>query len=308
MSTRSLDVSKVGLQAVVVGALLIGAACGGEDPGSEPGSSSTSSGSSHGGSGGGGSDLGAGGPGAGGTTSSSGSSGEGGSLGAAALEQLGTLVVLGDSIGDGGGQGPYYYDLLKGSLAARYGAIDYYRKAESGSQTSALLGQINSLPATLPGPVAVVITSGGNDMKDNLPLVLLGMDDLQVAAMSNHIDQALAALLAPGAFGAGVDVHVFEATIYDASDGQGNFGSGGCVINFDSPTSVDPFFGKWNGAIAETVAAHGQVLAPMHDTFFGHGFNNPPEWYAGDCTHPNATGHDELHQLFYELVTGEPTP
>ncbi|MBW2456817.1 MAG: SGNH/GDSL hydrolase family protein [Deltaproteobacteria bacterium] len=302
----------VGLRvASAVAALLVGLACEGDDPGS---SSSTSSGSSHGGSDGG-SDLGAGGPGAGGTassgeggSSSSTSSGEGGAIGPEGLDDLGTLVVLGDSIGDGGGQGPYYYDLLQASLAAHYGAIDVHREADSGSETSALLGQVNSLPSTLSGPVAVVITSGGNDMKDQLPLVFLGMDDVPIATMRANIDQALNALLAPDAFGAGVAVHVFEATIYDASDGQGNYASGGCVINIDSPTPVDPFFAKWNGAIAEVVAARGQQLAPMHDTFFGHGFNNPPNWYAGDCTHPNTTGHDELHRMFYELIVGDPAP
>jgi len=304
---------------VLVGAaaLLVGVACGGEDPGPDPSSSSTSSsGVSDGGSDGG-SDLGAGGPGAGGatssgqggsTSSSSTSSGAGGAPAPAGLADLGTLVVLGDSIGDGGGQGPYYYELLAASLAARYGAIEVHREADSGSQTSALLGQIGSLPSTLPGPVAVAITSGGNDMKDQLPFVLLGMDDLQVAAMSANIDAALTALLTPDAFGPGVEVHVFEATIYDSSDGQGNFGSGGCVIGMDSPTPVDPFFDKWNGAIADVVAAHDQVLAPMHDTFYGHGFNHPPNWYAGDCTHPNTTGHDELHRMFYELIVGEPAP
>ena len=30
-----------------------------------------------------------------------------------------------------------------------------------------------------------------------------------------------------------------------------------------------------------------------------------PSWYAGDCTHPNSVGHDELHRLFYEQITGE---
>jgi lysophospholipase L1-like esterase len=304
-------VSQVGLPAVaLMGALLIGPACGDEGPEGEPTASSTSSGSSLGGAGGGGSDSGAGGPGAGGATTSGqgGSTSSGGGGGSTGLDELGTLVVLGDSIGDGGGQGPYYYSLLKDALAVRYGAIDYHRQAESGSETSALLGQVNSLPNTLVGPVAVVITSGGNDMKDNMALVLLGLDDLQVTAMSNNIDQALVALLAPGAFGPGVAVHVYEATIYDASDGQGNYATGGCVINMNSPAPVDPFFGKWNGAIAQTLALHGQVLAPVHDRFFGHGFNNPPNWYASDCTHPNTTGHDELQQLFYELITGEPAP
>ena len=252
--------------------------------------------------------------GTGGGTAGGGSAGVGGNGGAGGappsggLESLGTLIVLGDSIGDGGGVPPYYYDLLRDSLSARYGALAYERRAHGGSHTSALAGQVSSLPASLPGPVAVAITSGGNDMKDDVLAVASGMDGPLIAQMGANIGGALDSLLAPGRFGAGVEVHVYEANVYDATDGQGNFNEGGCNVSVPVVLPTDPFFAKWNTEIATQVTSRGQTLVDIHARFYGHGFNNPPNWYASDCTHPNASGHDQLRRYFYELITGEELP
>jgi hypothetical protein len=280
-------------------ALLVGACGAPVDEKPPPGEATSSSGS-----GGAGGSLGVGptSSGAGASTTSVGTGG--GAGGPVGLEELGSLVVLGDSIGDGGGQGPYYYDLLRDSLEAEYGPIEYRNRAESGSKTSALVGQISGLPSALPGPVAVAITSGGNDMKDNLIQILAGLDGPARTQMGNNVDAALDALLTPDRFGSGVAVHVFFATIYDASDGAGNYQSGGCVIDMNSPSSTDPFFESWNDEIGARVGGQGQTVADMHAHFYGHGFNNPPSWYASDCTHPNTTGHAELQDLFFGLITG----
>jgi hypothetical protein len=246
-----------------------------------------------------------------------GGSGQGGSTAAAGggggsamgLADVGTLVVLGDSIGDGGGQGPYYYDLLKTSLEGFYGhAVKYQNKAESGSKTGALVGQIGNLPKTLVGPVAVAITSGGNDMKDSLVQILSGTDGPARMQMGSNIDAALKALVAPNKFGAGVKVHVYYANIYDASDGKGNFKDGGCVIKLNSPGPVDGYFKNWNGEISSRVTGNSQTLADLHDKFFNHGFNHPPNWYASDCTHPNTTGHGKVRDLFFKHITGKASP
>lgn len=225
------------------------------------------------------------------------------------LPDVGSLVILGDSIGDGGGQAPYYYTLLRDDLAAHYGGIEYVNRAQSGSETGALVGQINGLPASLPGPVVVVITSGGNDMKSNLPAVVTGFDAPMLAQLSANIDAALEDLLTPGRFGAGVEVFVFEGNIYDASDGAGDFGQQDCNFANGVPAiPSDVFFDRWNDAIRDAVEARGQTAVDMHEYFHGHGYHATPSWYASDCTHPNALGHDELHRLFYEHVTGEAAP
>src|SRR5438552_1099667 len=125
-------------------------------------STSSSTGSGHGGASSATSTSSAGGGATTATSTSSGTGGAGGAGGSPGLATLGTLVVLGDSISDGGGQPPFYYELLKTDLITKYGQIAYHNNAQSGSKTDALVGQIKGLPGTLPGPVAVVITSGGN--------------------------------------------------------------------------------------------------------------------------------------------------
>jgi hypothetical protein len=222
------------------------------------------------------------------------------------LPSLGSLVVLGDSIGDGGGQPPYYYALLRDDLDAHYGGIQYVNNADSGSETGDLLGQVNGLPNALPGPVAVVITSGGNDMKSAIQLIVTGTDGPARTAMQGHIEAALDALLAPNRFGAGVEVFVFEGNVYDASDGVGDFGTHDCAFGGGLPTiPTDMIFANWNGAIADAVEAKGQIAVDMHGWFYGHGYASSPNWYASDCTHPSTVGHDELHDLFYWQITGE---
>lgn len=246
------------------------------------------------------------------TTSGAGGAGAGGGDGGAppqGLTSLGALVVLGDSISDGGGQSPFYYDMLKNDLGSKYGNIAYHNKAQSGSKTGALVGQIDDLPGTLPGPVAVVITSGGNDMKAALLQIVTGTDGPAKAQMEANVAAALDTLTTPGRFGAGVEVHVFEGNIYDASDGKGDFGSHGCAFGQGMPTiATDPFFDAWNGVIATEIAGHGQVAADMHAHFYGHGYAGSPDWFASDCTHPNALGHDQLRRLFYSKITGEMLP
>jgi hypothetical protein len=235
------------------------------------------------------------------------SGGTGGSV--SGLPDVRSLVVLGDSISDGGGIGPFYYDLLHQSLEAKYGGtLTYHNNAQGGSQTDALVGQIDGLPNSLPGPVVVAITSGGNDMKAHISEIAAGLDGPARTAMGTHIEAALDALLAPGRFGQGVEVHVYEANIYDSSDGQGNYNAHNCAFSFPVALPTDVHFADWNGVIADHVGANGQVLADIHGWFYGHGFNHPPSWYASDCTHPNSTGHDQLRRYFYLLITGEALP
>lgn len=225
------------------------------------------------------------------------------------LATVGTLVVLGDSIGDGGGQPPFYYDLLHQDLTTKYGAIGYHRNAQSGSTTSALAGQVDALPATLAGPVVVTITSGGNDMKAALGAILAGADSGPRADMQANVKRALDKLGAPGRFGAGVAVYVFEGNIYDASDGHGDFGQHACNFGQGVPTTPsDGHFADWNLVITNEIAAHAQTLSDMHATFYGHGYHAAPDWYASDCTHPSQIGHDQLRRLFYAKITGQPLP
>ena len=288
-----------------------GAAGSGGATGGAAGSTTGGAGGAPSGGAGGAGGTGTGGTGTGGTgTGGAGTGGAGTGGGASAkLTSVGSLVVLGDSISDGGGQGPFYYDLLQQDLKKKFPTLSYKNNAQSGSKTSALSGQIKNLPATLPGPVAVCITSGGNDLKAELAAIVTGTDAAARAQMGANISGALGALLQPGRFGAGVSVHVFEANIYDASDGQGNFSANNCAFGKGLPAiPTGAFFTSWNGEIATQVTAKGQWLTDIHGLFAQHGFNHPPKWYANDCTHPNTTGHDQLRRHFYFKITGESLP
>jgi hypothetical protein len=225
------------------------------------------------------------------------------------LPALATLVVLGDSIGDGGGVAPYYHDLLYADLQARYGDVVYDNRAEAGSETDALLGQVEALPAALPGPVAVVVTSGGADMRAAISAILGGSDGPARMQTQANIEAALEALLAPDRFGAGVEVYVFEANLYDASDGVGDYAEHGCAFGQGLPAiPTDAYFANWNGTIANAVGAAGQRTIDVHADFDGHGYAARETWYDTDCILPNATGHDALRRLFYEWITGEALP
>ena len=154
-----------------------------------------------------------------------------------------------------------------------------------------------------------MITSGGNDMKAALPQVLAGLDGPIKQKVAANVDAALAELLAPDRFGPGVLVRVFEGNIYDASDGQGNFSQGKCAFGKGLPAiPTDMYFDAWNLNIRDVVLARDQTAVDMHAHFYDHGYNNPPNWYASDCTHPSTLGHDQLRHLFYFEITGEMLP
>ena len=86
-------------------------------------------------------------------------------------------------------------------------------------------------------------------MKPELAEIVTGTDAAARAQMGANISGALGALLQPGRFGAGVSVHVFEANIYDARDGQGDFSANNCAFVKGRPAiptrAVCP---SWTGA------------------------------------------------------------
>lgn len=234
----------------------------------------------------------------------------------APLDRVASLVVLGDSISDGGGGGPRYYRLLERNddalypewagrdLRTRNPDLRVQRRAQSGSTTAALLRQVNGIDADLPGPVAVVVTSGGNDIKEQMLAALSGLDGLAVEGARLNLGLALDAI--PLRL-AGRELRVYLANIYDPSDGQGNFGAH-CRFARDFgvlAVPTDPIFARWNDAHASETRRTGQVLVDLHAAFYGHGFNAADRWYEGDCTHPNRVGHHRLRALFWAAITGD---
>jgi lysophospholipase L1-like esterase len=256
------------------------------------------------------------------TTTSTGSTGSGGGSGAV---QYKSYVILGDSISDHGGVGPYFYDLLAQNddaaypkwqgkdLKTKFGQdLMVVRTSKGGAVSGDLLGQVNKLPPSLPGPVAVTITIGGNDMQVNILKILQGMDQGDRDKFRANIKAALEALTVPDRFGKAVEVHVFQADIYDPTGGKGDFSKQGCPapLSFLPVTPTDGFFMNWNAVVNDEVPKHGvSLVEPLHQRFYGHSLSNDADpWFHTDCIHPNKPGHDQLRAMFWTAITGEAAP
>lgn len=241
-----------------------------------------------------------------------------------AAPQYKTYVIVGDSISDSGGEGPFFYDLLVHNddtaypdwhgkdLATRYGidTPNVVKVSKGGAVSSNLAGQLANVPHDLPGPVLVTITIGGNDMTASFVDIIQKADTADIAAMKSDIDAALAEIHSPDRFGQGVVADVFEMNIYDPSDDvSANFS--GCPVPLSLvPSTVDAVtvFGNWNAAVASSLAATQDVDVDAHALFLGHGVEKPSDgtrWFFDDCIHPNKFGHDELRQAFWKAITGE---
>jgi lysophospholipase L1-like esterase len=246
-------------------------------------------------------------------------------------ETFGTYIVLGDSISDRGGKGPFFYDLLhqnddttypswKGhDLSTRFPGIQYVHAAVAGAVTGAygdaytagapvLSDQVAGLGSSYPGDILVTITIGGNDLNYHSGDAVLGTDGTDKQKFTTNLKAALDTLMTPGRLGSG-KVVVLEANIYDASDGKGDWITGGTSCpKFNVPSSEDQqVFAAWNKIITDAIAAHpGDYLFDIHNLFNGHGFNNTgDDWYFTDCIHPDEVGHHQLRREAWRLVTGE---
>ena len=262
-----------------------------------------------------------------------------------------TLVVVGDSISDVGGSGgttaqaPFYRTLLVKNDDTKYpewkgfdlatcwgldlasdvvkasvgGAVATVPSPNPGTDLGVLLNQITSLPATLPGPVLVVGTIGGNDVQDGLISVLTGTP-AQVKAKQDAFvagyGAALTELTKADRFGAGVKVDVLMTNIYDPSGGSGHFyyeptmstcpgALGFWPDNKETKTALDP----WNSAMAAESAKHpGVKLLQLAAPFVAHAVSTPAatNWFFKDCIHPSTLGHNAIRGIFWAGMTTLP--
>jgi hypothetical protein len=128
--------------------------------------------------------------------------------------------------------------------------------------------------------------------------------------MRANLKAALTELTMPDRFGKGVEVHVFEADIYDPTDGTGNFSSCPAPLSFVSTNMAATIFTNWNAVVSDEVPKYGaSLVAPLHQTFAGHGIVNKADtWFYKDCIHPNKMGHNEIRAMFWTAITGEAAP
>jgi lysophospholipase L1-like esterase len=249
---------------------------------------------------------------------------------------FGTYIALGDSISDRGGQGPFFYDLLLKNdattypawaghdLSTRFPGIQYVHGAVAGSITGPygdvltsgaplMTTQVQGLGHSYPGDVLVTITIGGNDLNFHAGDAVTGLDAPDKQKFTANLKTLLDELTTPGRLGAG-KVIIVEANIYDASDGQGNWqtGGGAACPPYNVPGSQDVgVFAAWNQIISNGIGATGGIdrLLDLHALFAGHGFNGQDSWYFTDCIHPSQKGHHQLRREAWRLITGEtPAP
>jgi lysophospholipase L1-like esterase len=237
-----------------------------------------------------------------------------------------THVILGDSISDKGGEGPFYYDLLDANddakypeskgldLKTKYGDIVVLKRSKAGSRAENVAAAVHALPTALEGPVLVTVTVGGNDAQKAIGNVIVSgfkKDGSEERAdFIQFIDQSLAELTTPDRFGAGVKVKVLLTNIYDPSDGNGNFTYSKTGEKCPAPLSfypagreTRPLLDPWQAELTTTAAKYPDVtLLPLRQTFEGHGVAAAETWFVGDCIHPNAIGHDVVRDLFWAAV------
>lgn len=265
---------------------------------------------------------------AGSGTAGSGTAGSGTAGSGTAGTQSGTLpdtfatyIELGDSISDKGGGAPFFYDLLFENddtqyptwagkdLKTRFKVQQHVHGSKAGATSQNMKAQVDALPASLPGPVFVSVTIGGNDMQKYALDILQGKDEADKMTFRANLGKYLDALTAPNRFGEGVQVYVFAADIYDPSDGKGDFKNYcGGILGAYPVTPTDGFWTAWNAIVTEETTARGAKVLPLHDTFMGHGISflkDGSSWFVSDCIHPSKTGHHELRKLFWKGLTGE---
>ena len=198
----------------ILGFALTLAACGSD---TTSGTTGSTSGATTGSGGETGATTGTGSGGSGGSSSTGATSGTGsstGSGGSSAAIQYKSYVILGDSISDHGGVGPFFYNLLAKNddaaypkwqgkdLKSKFGQdLMVVSTSKGGAVSGDLLGQVKKLPPSLPGPVAVTITIGGNDMQTNFLNILQGMDQAARTTFCANIKAALEELTQPDRFG-----------------------------------------------------------------------------------------------------------
>jgi lysophospholipase L1-like esterase len=206
--------------------------------------------------------------------------------------------------------GPFYYDLLDQDLKGLYGDVKVEKHSKAGATSSQLGGQITTIPKNLDGPVLVTITIGGNDVQQAMPAIITGgTDDKARADFATYLDDAFKALTAPDAFGAGVQVKVLIANVYDPSDGTGNFkfASGtkcpGALGYWPAGKQTGPLLDKWEQVMTDEAAKFpGVTVVDLRAKFQGHGVPAAETWFYSDCIHPNTPGHSSLRDLFLDAT------
>ena len=239
-----------------------------------------------------------------------------------------TLFVLGDSISAGvgatlpsslgyaallhrnsAGSWPQQRDLdlttLRPQLRFRSLAESGFTSAEVLQRLRSRVGEVLREPPL--EPAIVVMTAGGNDLKNALwEQGLAAMDNLHgmlagapLAQTLRNLTRIVRILQHPQLFPHGVSIYL--ANVYDPSDGTE-------TATLPWGTVVLPGLAAalqtWHRRYADLCASAGVHLIDALQAFRGHGIAaGPGQSWMRDWLHPNDRGHHELRRLFYQAIT-----
>lgn len=242
------------------------------------------------------------------------------------------IIFLGDSITEGQGatrDALAYTQLLMANADSQWPgfeeadleaawdeAPEVIDVSMGGATTDTLFNnQLPQLEGELEFPAAgetiVVFTIGGNDLQRAL---LPGSNASSVAnqALENFGD-ILGWLQNPSRFPDGV--FIYATNVYEPTDGVGQ--TPGCFMGIDFSDKMETF-DNFNADLRALGESEGVAILDLRGHFLGHGFHadadtldaydaeDPTEWFASDCIHPNNRGHHEVRRLFDAAIRGWP--
>lgn len=244
------------------------------------------------------------------------------------IEGVEHLVFLGDSITEGTPPtitSNFYRNVLADRMRERFGEdLEVTECAEWGARTDDLLmpphEQVHECFEDVEeAKTLVVMTIGGNDMsaiaQDSLDG---GTQEEAFAAVDASVQllrEAIDWLTDPVHFPNGV--YVVMANVYEFTDGTGDLPScpGAGFAGFDQPwpEGRDVFL-RMNEGIMRTAVETGTDMIFLLETFCGHGFHagepdnecfrgeDAETWFDFTCIHPTATGHEQIANLFQNVI------
>ena len=251
---------------------------------------------------------------------------------------LGLLLILGDSISAGVGASRAslaYPALLHHNDAARWpaqrgadlagageGPVPVLDLARGGATTADALRALQAWQhrpgrAAVRGRAIVVMTAGGNDLKNALFAGAMGAGPAQaqqaghaaLAGALRNLGQIVAILRDSAVFPDGCAIYL--ATVYDPSDGRE------LVQTPYGPLRLAGFSAAvkaWREAYVALAQRLDLGLVDAHALFLGHGYaqgraapgahGGQDSWFA-DPIHPNDEGHHQLRLAFWRAMLAD---
>ena len=205
-------------------------------------------------------------------------------------------------------------------------AGDFSSCAGFSSRTSDLMYGAQQIEQCLPEEARqkrtlVVLTTGGIDMRTIAEQSIMGAAFDESLAMVDeaiaHLQEAINFIKDPENFPNGA--YVVFANLYEYTDGTGDLGS--CENAGNGPNGAGlewPYFqaiySYWQQEAMKAARETGADMIFLYEHFCGHGFNrnNPNSvcfagedaepWFDMTCIHPNALGHGQIAEMFYETI------